>query len=668
MLLQPHYDRELYDLYLYDQTATRDRVPNPDYDPGCLDIPDQECEPETIITSTEGTPIAFNPKHWTKIYNDDMDLDFTGSMLITRKFNNVNNRTPSGTRSAQTRSKILNTFPNSDINWFNSGWWRAVLISPKHILCCQHMARHGGYSRNQLGREASFMNKSGEIFTTKFKEISAAEWPGPLNPNNPDESFRDYTHDWNPTSANSGSDTSLLELEDEVPADFGIRIYNKVPIVSTLPKNTLVFIKDNQGRVTQWHAKLHTNLLDLTSPDGNGSWKNYRGLRSNTNNPDESFRVGLAQAPFEGSLSTDTWIFDGEEYDLTGHSDFYVWSGDSGTETYYYSPTHGTVLGGFMKGGPHPGMWSWEVGREFIDYVNENHLIPNGYDALSPVDMSDAVVRQKIKISKDNNFFTDGRYSRQKFDVVSKITKPDGSVVRVPSNMVTGVLEGEQPKISNVYPHDGFTYCNAGLYISYKQDSNKGGLGQPGPAAVPSMENSSEFTFGGSSPSLEEQADGNMKFDALFLKAGGHIRVPDKPEFIGKEIKVLSTLSSILGSTSATLSLGTVKPRGYSASAANITFTPDPPLRGQDVTINASMDGDPYWDTSWIMLAMGGGFATAEASNLIGRNYTFPRTVRLPDSGEIVGDPLLISITTKNPYNLTENNQFTAQSQNITED
>ncbi len=661
MLLQPQYNRELYDLYLYDQTATRDRVPNPDYDPGCLDIPDQECEPETIITSTQGTPIAFNPNHWTKIYNDDMDLDFTGSMLITRRFNNITNQCPPGTRAAQLRSKILNTFP-TDINWYNAGWWRAVLISPKHILCCQHMARHGGYSRNQRDREASFMNKSGEIFTTKFKEISAAEWRGPLTGAD-GQDYGDFSDDYI-TGNEMASDTALLELEDEVPTDFGIKIYNKAPIRSTIPKNALVFLKDNQGRVIQFNASAFNALKEDSGPTVKGMWKYEPGIRNNPNNPDESFRVGLAVPPFGGDyLGTDTWIIDGEEYDLTGMGNS-TWSGDSGTEIYWYSPTHGTVFGGQIEGGPHPPMWDIESGSEFINYLNEEHLIPNGYEPITPVDMSDAVTRQKIKISRENNFTTDATYSRTKFDVVSKITKPNGSVVEVPSNIITGASEGEEPKIEFVKGTEGYTYTNAGLIVSYEQMSNKGGGGIPGspPIGLPPMLISSEFLYDDEGTGPEEGP--LSRGFAVDGSAGDYVIVPDR--FVGSEMKVISSLTNTIGTTSETLSFGTVKPRGYSASASNISFTPDPPVRGQDVTINASMDGDPYWDTTWLMVSMGGGFATAETR--INRFYTFPRTVRLPDSDEIVGDPLFISITAKNPYNFGENNQFTAQSQNITED
>jgi hypothetical protein len=215
MAVLKNYIPEIHDIYIYDQPASLHRPSG---------------------TKVDGIPIGYNPNCYAFSADfTDHPLDLTGLAVLPRRFNN-----------AITRAGMYDQFEDrwdeefaseyGNINFYNSGLWAAMLISPKHVIACQHYL---SAVPSQLGGIITFMNKDGEKFETGVSRYIATDRPGGFN---------------------LSGDCAILELDEEVPADAGITIYNKVPITPRIgafggrkngyrgfPRNIQMFRKTPNG-------------------------------------------------------------------------------------------------------------------------------------------------------------------------------------------------------------------------------------------------------------------------------------------------------------------------------------------------------------------------------------------------------------------------------------
>lgn len=151
-------------------------------------ISDREWIPVSRKTST----------NWANLYA----VDLSGCNLRNRRKNNRSGGTCNITEEL------------SDINRWNSGYWAAVLVSPRIAVACAHYWRVVPGQQNNL----KFMGRSGKVYSPKC--INATE---------------------------IGDDRVVLEFEEDLPED-DLKIY-KIVDARYIPKGTKLWFVENQGRI-----------------------------------------------------------------------------------------------------------------------------------------------------------------------------------------------------------------------------------------------------------------------------------------------------------------------------------------------------------------------------------------------------------------------------------
>ena len=150
------------------------------------------------ISEKEWRPIRRKEFNWASLYG----VDLSGCNIRNRRKNNLN------------RSQCEVEEELSDINQWNSGYWAAVLISPRHAVACAHYWRTVSSQQNDL----VFWGKSGTEYRPTFKAA----------------------HD-------IGSDRVIIEFEESLPRD-DVKIY-KIADIRYIPEGSILWQHDNQGRI-----------------------------------------------------------------------------------------------------------------------------------------------------------------------------------------------------------------------------------------------------------------------------------------------------------------------------------------------------------------------------------------------------------------------------------
>ena len=167
------------------------------------------------VSDKEFFPLRRKDQNWAKLYG----LDLTGCNVRNRRKNNY----------AGESACVIEEL--SDINRWNSGYWAAVLISPRHAVVCAHYWRVVPSQQNNL----RFWGKSGVEYNPTVK------------------STRDI-----------GLDRLIIEFEDELPTD-DVKIY-KIVDFRWIPSGTKLWIHDNQGRILY---KIHDVIKQWKYPEFN---------------------------------------------------------------------------------------------------------------------------------------------------------------------------------------------------------------------------------------------------------------------------------------------------------------------------------------------------------------------------------------------------------------
>jgi hypothetical protein len=164
------------------------------------------------ISDKEWKPVRPREFSWATLYG----VDITGCNVRNRRKNNSTSTTPCVQEEL------------SDINRWNSGYWAAVLISPRHAVVCNHYYVVVPGQENNL----VFWGKSGTEYRPKVK-----------------------------SSVDLTGDRRILEFEEELPAD-DVKIY-KIVDARWIPEGTKLWIYDNQGRMLY---KVHETLKGWKYP------------------------------------------------------------------------------------------------------------------------------------------------------------------------------------------------------------------------------------------------------------------------------------------------------------------------------------------------------------------------------------------------------------------
>ena len=573
MVAIEEYKPSLHDLYLYEPEASFNRQAG-----------------EKI----EGIPIGYNPKCYTELLQD-YPVDFTGLAVLPRRYNNKCTRNNAVNNGWEDEWDADQASEDANINFYNSGYFAMMLVSPKHVAACKH---YWTAAQNQLGKVVTFMNKEGKKFETTFIP---------------------------PPPENQFNDTVILELRDEVPADLGIRIYNKVPVIPATAmsggykgwlKNTLIFTKSPQGAIWQTTCK--------QKKDVNG-------------NP-------ISDCPDCGSSNFNLPVKDKINRGLKAN----VWSGDSGSPAFMVSKQHGTLLVTGRYGGPVPSAKIDDDGliTPSSDFLKMKEILESFGYTYEIIEIFDAVRVQIQQRSTSEKFETVEGHEGQKIYCDVKIIGKDNTVVEESSNVAFSTITGVTPKIQNISippsrPNSGnlgAEHTNEGLRAFINIQDNAG--------SYPSSTTTVTWTIDD-----EEYNDLEDTLEHTFI-------IPDNTA--GKTLKASVILSNPLGSDSETITYGEIEPRGYKASLTNPTFTPNPPVRGQSCTFDASIDdGEPYgaiWNWAIYTLDKNSApsvkLAGVDAPDFVTEplSSAFPVTFTIPDSDIPVGNRLILIGTIRNAY------------------
>ena len=288
---------------------------------------------------TEGVPIGINPN------GRAADLDLSGVALRPRRFNN-----PSG--NASNDDMWIEGFGPPPLDTmeelvpFNSGYWSAVLLTPRHLAVCKHFIEASGttpFSENDAWPENArsfnkvvFMNKDGEYFV---RTVSLVDGRTSL----PSGGFS-YS------AATFGGDSVVLLLDEPIPEDSGIKIWNKSYVLDNDQMHATLTILDSQGRIYQREhhgfgpTSMSTQIPMSYHRSGRGLLGAWIGDRDGSPDVHEEGWAGEEDQP----INYKGIGIHGDGIDLH--------SGDSGSPVFVESKTKGTLIvqqaGGGVGAGP----------------------------------------------------------------------------------------------------------------------------------------------------------------------------------------------------------------------------------------------------------------------------------------------------------------------------
>lgn len=175
MAVLKYYNSQIHDLYLYNVVASPSQI---------------------------ATPIGYNPK-----CQSHGIADFSGCRARYRQF---------CTLSGSTYGLPFN---RDDVNFWNCCSYGGVLISPKHMIVCQHFR---GPRPNPDDNTAGIvlLGKSGLRHTVKVVAVTL----------------------------DIGGDQTLLEFDQPVP-DGEFYIYNKIADAGYIPRGTPIWVQDSNGKI-----------------------------------------------------------------------------------------------------------------------------------------------------------------------------------------------------------------------------------------------------------------------------------------------------------------------------------------------------------------------------------------------------------------------------------
>jgi hypothetical protein len=294
MAVIKNYNREYHDLHLFSP-------------------------PVSLDPKNDGIPIEYNSRCPAAYYN----VDFSGCAAKNQRFNN---------RSAYVQSDWGN------INYWNNGYFAAVLITPKHALICQH---YYAAIPSQV-HDLKWLGKSQQTYTRKVKTTKQ------LNP----------------------YDLRLVEFEQEFPVD-DIKIYSKIADVRYIPRETEMWMQDGQCRIYR------TRLKESRTKDGTVNTEPTTWMSKPYTDDGMGYNEGI---PFNGS---------------TGPIQVpNVFGGDSGSPTFVLDKSGNTILVGLAFGGhiiPPTliDILKQEIGNQYsLDYVKIS-VRPGDFNQDGKVDAMD---------------------------------------------------------------------------------------------------------------------------------------------------------------------------------------------------------------------------------------------------------------------------------------
>lgn len=201
---------------------------------------------------SEGLPLG-----WRK--NDYCAVDWSGTRARHRRFNNVHTKAPGG-----------NAQP--DIRWWNSGYWAAVLISPRHAIAARHYRAAVPSQLNEL----QFIGRSMQLYQPKVARVISEV----------------------------GEDLDVIEFERDLPR-IEFAIADRIADMRTARRGQRIWLQTSQHMTMQ----LTLDQVAIVVETGGAKWASY-------------FTAAPANDGVSGCAGP--------------NGDMYVFSGDSGSPTFTF--------------------------------------------------------------------------------------------------------------------------------------------------------------------------------------------------------------------------------------------------------------------------------------------------------------------------------------------
>lgn len=224
---------------------------------------------------------------WRK--SDFCPVDWSGTRARRRRFNNLHSKAPGG-------------LTNQEIRWWNSGYWAAVLISPRHAIAARH---YRAAVPNQV-HELEFLGRSMQLYRPKVKRVIEEV----------------------------GEDLDVIEFATDLPR-VDLAIADRIADMRTARKGLRVWLQTSQ----HMNFQLALDQVAVVKETGGATWAAYY-----TSQP----------AP------------DGVSSGAGPNGDLYAFGGDSGSPTFTFDRWGRQCLVGLHWASPTIGAGGTsKPGREF---------------------------------------------------------------------------------------------------------------------------------------------------------------------------------------------------------------------------------------------------------------------------------------------------------------
>jgi hypothetical protein len=157
-----------------------------------------------VFHGTSVPPIGYNSQ-----CQSEGHVDWSGTRALNRYFCNKYNP----------NSFLAIPYDEKNINFWNQCTYGAALVTPRHVLVCQHF-RGAHADPNINASNIVFLGRSGK----RYNRNAVRVW------------------------LNIGPDLTLMELNEDIPAD-DVKIYNMIADPLYIPKGTHLWTKDSNAKI-----------------------------------------------------------------------------------------------------------------------------------------------------------------------------------------------------------------------------------------------------------------------------------------------------------------------------------------------------------------------------------------------------------------------------------
>lgn len=203
--------------------------------------------------TSEGVPLG-----WRK--SDFCPVDWSGTRARRRRFNNVHTKAPG-------------QWANVELRWWNSGYWAAVLISPRHAIAARHYRAAVPSQVNDL----HFIGRSLALYAPKVSRILSEV----------------------------GEDLDVIEFEKPLPR-IDLAIADRIADMRTARKGQPIWLQTSQHMTMQ----LTLQQVAVITETGGAKWAHSFSAKPANDGVSACAGPGGDMLVFSGDSGSPTFTFD----------------------------------------------------------------------------------------------------------------------------------------------------------------------------------------------------------------------------------------------------------------------------------------------------------------------------------------------------------------------